>query len=173
VGRMVLLWGYTNPKKFLDFNHRGGSRCPHRDCQTAISRRDGAIHLARSPEPFRDWYHCEFRSETVGLYQTRKVFRLFVIIGRVGWLSRPHARIRKAAVRWASGPYQLGHFVKSKIFWELVLFCGAPLARAVDLHPDLARRIFLRLDRAGSVQRLHPHNCRLGRCANLARGRSG
>ena len=41
---------------------------PHRDCQTAISRRDGAIHLARSPEPFRDWYHCEFRSETAGLF---------------------------------------------------------------------------------------------------------
>ena len=68
MGRVVLLWGHTNPQKFLDFNHRGGSRCPHRDCQTGISRRDGAIHLARSPEPFRDWYHCEFRSETVGLF---------------------------------------------------------------------------------------------------------
>ena len=68
MGRVVLLWCHTNPQKFLDFNHRGGSRCPHRDCQTGISRRDGAIHLARSPEPFRDWYHCEFRSETAALF---------------------------------------------------------------------------------------------------------
>jgi predicted RNA binding protein YcfA (HicA-like mRNA interferase family) len=27
---------------------------------------------------------------------------------------------RKAAVRWASGPYQRKSFVKSKSFWELV-----------------------------------------------------
>ena len=52
--------------------------------------------------------------------KTRKVFRLFVILGGVGWLSRPHARSREAAVRWASGPYQLGHSVKSKIFRGLV-----------------------------------------------------
>ena len=49
----------TKPKKLFDFNHRGGSRCPHRDCRTGISRRDGAIHFVRIPEPFRDWYQSK------------------------------------------------------------------------------------------------------------------
>lgn len=31
----------------------------HRDGQGEISRRDGAIHLARRPEPLRGWYKCE------------------------------------------------------------------------------------------------------------------
>ena len=41
----------TKPKKLFAFNHR--------DCQTGISRRDGAIHLVRIPEPFRDWYQSK------------------------------------------------------------------------------------------------------------------
>ena len=63
--------------------------------------------------------------------QTRRGSGLFVSIGRDGWPSRPHAKQRKAAVRWpparrairlgeASGPYQLALFVKYKFFGELV-----------------------------------------------------
>jgi hypothetical protein len=31
----------------------GGSRCPHRDFLIEVSRRDGAIHLAKSRDPLR------------------------------------------------------------------------------------------------------------------------
>jgi hypothetical protein len=49
--------GNTKPQQVSDFDLVVDR--DHRDLLMQISRRDGAIHLSRDPEPFGDWYYSD------------------------------------------------------------------------------------------------------------------